>query len=295
MRVTLADENIATLALPAGILILLLGAVSVQLGVVPLLPTASALAPETVVVPAAPLTYRATGEFQQGGHPVDAPLVHLERAPEIEIMRYQVTNTAYARCVEAGQCKAAAPAMRVEGEAPVTGVSYQDATDYARWLSQESGATWRLPTVAEWDFVAGERAQDHVLRAETDAANPAERWIAVYEQEAAAQVDMEAMPRPPGYFGFNEKGVADLSANVWEWTSTCVQRTTLDEAGQVVSTIESCGMRYLEGRHRTPMNIFVRDARAGGCSVGVPPANLGFRLVRERPWHERLLGRLTLG
>jgi hypothetical protein len=26
---------------------------------------------------------------------------------------------------------------------------------------------------------------------------------------------------------------------------------------------------------------FVRDARAGGCAVGVPPANLGFRLVRS--------------
>lgn len=27
---------------------------------------------------------------------------------------------------------------------------------------------------------------------------------------------------------------------------------------------------------------FIRDARAGGCAVGVPPDNLGFRLVIER-------------
>jgi hypothetical protein len=26
---------------------------------------------------------------------------------------------------------------------------------------------------------------------------------------------------------------------------------------------------------------FIRDARAGGCAVGTPPANLGFRLVRD--------------
>ena len=26
---------------------------------------------------------------------------------------------------------------------------------------------------------------------------------------------------------------------------------------------------------------FIRDARGGGCSVGTPPAYLGFRLVRD--------------
>ena len=29
------------------------------------------------------------------------------------------------------------------------------------------------------------------------------------------------------------------------------------------------------------MTDFIRDARAGGCSVGTPPSNLGFRLVRD--------------
>jgi len=29
------------------------------------------------------------------------------------------------------------------------------------------------------------------------------------------------------------------------------------------------------------MTDFIRDARAGGCAVGTPPANLGFRLVRD--------------
>ena len=35
------------------------------------------------------------------------------------------------------------------------------------------------------------------------------------------------------------------------------------------------------------MSAFVSDAIGGGCSVGVPPDNLGFRLVRETGWHER--------
>jgi hypothetical protein len=36
------------------------------------------------------------------------------------------------------------------------------------------------------------------------------------------------------------------------------------------------------------MTGFLRDARGGGCSVGTPPDNLGFRLVREdRSWFQR--------
>jgi hypothetical protein len=41
-------------------------------------------------------------------------------------------------------------------------------------------------------------------------------------------------------------------------------------------------MRVVEGRHRTYVPDFIRDARAGGCAVGTPPSNLGFRLVRQR-------------
>jgi hypothetical protein len=33
--------------------------------------------------------------------------------------------------------------------------------------------------------------------------------------------------------------------------------------------------------HRADFSDVIRDARAGGCAAGVPPANLGFRLVRE--------------
>jgi hypothetical protein len=32
------------------------------------------------------------------------------------------------------------------------------------------------------------------------------------------------------------------------------------------------------------MTDFIRDPRTGGCASGVPPANLGFRLVVEERW-----------
>jgi hypothetical protein len=39
----------------------------------------------------------------------------------------------------------------------------------------------------------------------------------------------------------------------------------------------------VEGFHRTYMSNFIRDGKSGGCAVGTPPDNLGFRLVRDRP------------
>ena len=54
--------------------------------------------------------------------------------------------------------------------------------------------------------------------------------------------------------------------------------------------VENCGVHVVEGFHRTYMSNFIRDGKSGGCAVGTPPDNLGFRLVRE----ESGLGRAIL-
>jgi hypothetical protein len=66
----------------------------------------------------------------------------------------------------------------------------------------------------------------------------------------------------------------------------------LDAADDTVSSKANCGVRVVEGQHRAYVTDFIRDARAGGCAAGVPPDNLGFRLVREPP---PLVARLSAG
>ena len=78
---------------------------------------------------------------------------------------------------------------------------------------------------------------------------------------------------------------ARLAGNVWEWTNTCFLRMTLEPTGRRTVTNTNCGVRVVQGAHRTYMTDFIRDPRTGGCAAGVPPANLGFRLVVEdRNW-----------
>jgi formylglycine-generating enzyme required for sulfatase activity len=160
-------------------------------------------------------------------------------------------------------------------------VSWRDAHAYAAWLSRRTGENYRLPTDEEWAYAAGSRWQDDSLP--VDSSDPSKGWLARYQRESSLKSpEIDSKPRPLGAFGANENGLLDVAGNVWEWTNTCFVRTALDEAGKPTSkSTVNCGVRVVEGQHRAYVTDFIRDARAGGCAAGVPPSNLGFRLVRE--------------
>lgn len=74
-----------------------------------------------------------------------------------------------------------------------------------------------------------------------------------------------------------------MGGNVWEWTSTCYVRATIEGDGRLCYATENCGVRVAGGRHRASMSFFIRDGKSGGCAAGMPPANLELRLVRDMP------------
>ncbi|CAD5294464.1 Nitrate reductase [Bosea sp. 62] len=243
--------------------------------------------PQTAVIPPATLLHRLDGEYSRANRPVDPPRVTVRIERPIEIMRYQVTVADYVRCVAAGACKHLDnPPGR--GDLPVTGVSYSDATDYAGWLSRATGTRWRLPKDLEWVHAAGSRFVDDARGLDGSETNPALRWLADYEREANRKASSDPAPRPVGSFGANEHGVHDIAGNVWEWTQTCLRRVSLDAAGRTLGETSNCGVYIVEGQHRAPMTFFMRNPKAGGCSVATPPDNLGVRLVRDPDWRERL-------
>ncbi|PWW00581.1 formylglycine-generating enzyme required for sulfatase activity [Hoeflea marina] len=253
------------------------------LGAAPAVPCVEAAepVPALVSIAAGAFRHRPAGEYLRAGFPDDAPRVAIGIDHPFEIMRDQVSAQAYDACVAAGAC---GPRFGAAGQAealPATGVSFADAQDYARWLSDGTGMIWRLPTDAEWAYAAGSRFADDGLGAKTDSANPAQRWLLEYDSVAAGAADRDPVLRPAGGFGANENGINDLAGNVWEWTSTCYSRTRASAAGEVESVTENCGVRVLEGRHRAYVTFFIQDAKGGGCSLGAPPAYLGFRLVRD--------------
>ena len=238
---------------------------------------------ELVVLGPGSFDHPQPGEFLKENHSAAAPVVREVIGAPLEIMKYQVSLSEYTRCVADGACKPADSRSRI-GNAPVTGVSHIDAETYAAWLSARTGEAWRLPTDVEWAYAAGERFRADIEGGESDPSNPARRWLTQYRTEAALARKPDPEPRAQGAFGTNSKGLADIAGNVWEWTSTCYSHATIGSDGRrTTSWIDNCGVHAVEGFHRTYMSNFIRDGKSGGCAVGTPPDNLGFRLVRDRP------------
>jgi formylglycine-generating enzyme required for sulfatase activity len=237
--------------------------------------------PELVTLKAGTVTYRPAGEYLKAGIPVDAPLATVRLPRGLAIMKRQVTEGEYRRCVEDGACAATAGTPSAPPDHPAVNISWRDARAYAAWLSKKTGRTYRLPTEAEWAYAAGSRFHDDALGAGMDDDRAA-RAIARYEQESR-RAPGETATRPTGGFGANEHGILDLAGNVWEWTDTCFDRVTLDASGRAATApVRNCGIRVLEGPHRAYVADFIRDARSGGCAAGIPPVHLGFRLVLDR-------------
>jgi formylglycine-generating enzyme required for sulfatase activity len=234
------------------------------------------------------MPYRMAGDFTRAGKPAKAPMTTLRMERPLAIMTHQVSSADYQACVDEGACRALDRGVTVAIDRPAVQVSWHDAEAYAAWLSRRTGDHYRLPTDQEWALAAGSKFRDDGLA--VDDNDPSKRWIARYEREAGR--DDNSATRPFGAFGVNENGVADLAGNVWEWTATCFERHVLDEAGRSVKQASNCGVRVAEGAHRAYVTDFIRDARAGGCASGVPPSNLGFRLVREP---QSLVGRIVAG
>ena len=124
------------------------------------------------------------------------------------------------------------PGFSQTDDHPVTCISWHDANAFCQWLSQKEGATYRLPTEAEWEYAcrAGTRssyfsgeqpdsvyAVGNVADASLHAIHPddviRQRTAALDEKDG----DGYAFTAPVGQFRANDWGLHDTHGNVWEW------------------------------------------------------------------------------
>jgi formylglycine-generating enzyme required for sulfatase activity len=241
--------------------------------------------PDLVRLDAGEIFYQRAGNFAQSGKAVESPRMRYSLSEPIDIMKYQVTSADFQRCVDDGICHALdARFGKPSADRPAVDLSWQDADDYAGWLSKNSGEIFRLPTDEEWimaaaDRVSGEERNDRGQ--ENQIVTPS---MPAYYSFSPRTFDL-------GTFGSNRNGLFDFAGNVWEWTNTCFVQVALDGGIKAISESTNCGVRVVEGRHRAYITDIVRDPRASGCT-GIPPTHLGFRLVREQRLSERWITKL---
>jgi len=128
---------------------------------------------------------------------------------------------------------------------PVVRVSWNQAMDFCRRLSERTGRTFTLPTEAQWEWAcrAGSATPLWWGREDTDfsgLANLADRqyrrvdtyapWalpsgaIPEYRPAVATVDDGHKVSAPVGSFSPNPWGLCDMHGNVWEWTSSDYHR-----------------------------------------------------------------------
>lgn len=106
---------------------------------------------------------------------------------------------------------------------PVVNVSWDDAVQYAAWLSHRSGKTIRLPSEAEWEYACRANSSAVFSFGETLSQKQACCRFAGLPPSA-----LPKGPAPVGSFPPNAFGLYDMHGNVWEWTMDCWQPSLAD-------------------------------------------------------------------
>ena len=296
--------------------------------------------PEMVVVPAG--SYEMGSPISEVGRQENEGPVHrVTIAEPFAVGVYEVTRGEFRRFVEAtgystgNSCatfekgKEARrsgrhwrnPGFPQTDQHPVVCVSWQDAQAYVRWLSQETGQTYRLLTEAEWEYVAraGTRTARYWGQGFSDQCLHANGWDAVLdaafdvrlkpandedkeysefmnriipfrnENQAVDCDDGYAWTSPVGVYGANAFGLHDMLGNAWEAVQDCWNDSYVGAPSNGKSWESgNCSRRVLRGGSWVYGPGFLRAALRGGYDY--PRSNIdGFRIARTLTGSEATL------
>jgi formylglycine-generating enzyme required for sulfatase activity len=170
---------------------------------------------------------------------------------------------------------------------PVTCVSWQDAADYAAWLSLRTGMKYRLPTASEWEYLARAGTQvlpwtevaDACISANAADATAAQRFPG---WTTFACEDRYAETAPVGSFAANAFGLTDTLGNVFEWVQDCWREDYANAPSDGSAVLDgNCLEHEARGGSWFTAPAFVRPAYRNRFEAEHRANSLGFRLVRE--------------
>ncbi|HMB77061.1 MAG TPA: SUMF1/EgtB/PvdO family nonheme iron enzyme [Kiloniellaceae bacterium] len=140
---------------------------------------------------------------------------------------------------------------------PVVLVSHDDAEAYAAWLSQVTGATWRLPDWREWEKAA--RGPDGLIFPWGDAWDPS-------RLNSNDEGPFDSLPVGSFPAGASPYGLLDAAGNVFEWMANDLGNGRFEVRGGSWDD-SGCGVCRPAARHGRP--------------AALKHILIGFRLVRE--------------
>ncbi|MBQ0161950.1 MAG: SUMF1/EgtB/PvdO family nonheme iron enzyme [Treponema sp.] len=214
----------------------------------------------------------AAGNYTTGAVATDARATGKEEARKAKLAKYEmcvapVTNGQYAIYLFLTRNDETPEYFDNDDynqpDLPVIGVTVENANAYAAWLSEQTGAKFRLPTDDEWE-VAAHAGTEYVYPWGDD--DPSKGKKANYKGNGKFK-----KPSPVGSFdnGNNAWGLTDMAGNVWEWTSSARNA----ESNPSMATVK--GGSWMDG----PVDLRISNFKNVNKERGYP--DVGFRLVRQ--------------
>lgn len=174
------------------------------------------------------------------------------------------------------------PGFAQTGRDPVVCVSWEDARDYAAWLSAKTGRAYRLLSEAEWEYAS--RGGSAAARPWGDGIDHARANYGTDKCCAplAAGNDRWEFTSPVGSFPPNAFGLYDVLGNAWQRLDDC-WNATFDGApadGSVWRTGD-CTKRTGHGGAFDSEPSFLRAAFRGSVPGTTHFADGTFRIARD--------------
>ena len=239
------------------------------------------LGPEMVVLPAG--RFRMGCVSGQECYVGELPVHEVTIAQPFALSKYEVTFARWDACVSGGGCNGYRPNDNSwgRGSRPVMNVNWQDAQSYVAWLSRETGADYRLPSEAEWEYAvrAGTVTKyswgNDIGQNRANCDSCGRQWKNWLGQGRTA---------PVGSFAANAWGLHDMHGNVYEWTQDCVNMNYYGAPGDGSAWEEGdCAKRIVRGGSwfpETPRSVMSSAFRGIPPSVDGRFVNFGFRVAR---------------
>ncbi len=237
--------------------------------------------PEMVVVPSGSFMMGSPGG-EEGRYDNEGPRHRVVIGYRFAVGVYEVTFAQWDACASAGGCGGYRPSDRGwgRGNRPVINVSWDDAQLYVQWLSEKTGARYRLLSESEWEYVA--RAETTTpfhfgSTISTDQAN--------YNGKHTYGGGRKGLYREKtvsvGSFSANGWGLYDVHGNVWEWVEDCGNDSYTGAPAEGSAWERGdCSKRVLRGGswYVYPGNL--RAADRDGNTAGKRNDVIGFRIAR---------------
>jgi formylglycine-generating enzyme required for sulfatase activity len=166
---------------------------------------------------------------------------------------------------------------------PVVSVSQRDATAYARWLSELTRQTWRLPTEEEWEYAARApgRPGSHEAAYWWDSVLPKERPGEKPRANCSGcDARFQGRIAPAKSYAPNPFGLHDTAGNAWEWTSSLYTKDNRPAAPEAETSDSG---RVLRGGSWYGGPEFLRASSRFNYSPGFRGSFIGFRVCRASP------------